>query len=65
VLDMAGNVSEWTGSIDKSGNPIVRGGNFGNPNPDLTRRVINQSALTQSDRIGFRTVGSHDFAGAP
>jgi formylglycine-generating enzyme required for sulfatase activity len=57
VLDMAGNVSEWTGSIDKSGNPIVRGGNFGNPNPDLTRRVINQSALTQSDRIGFRTVG--------
>jgi formylglycine-generating enzyme required for sulfatase activity len=57
VLDMAGNVSEWTGSIDKSGNPIVRGGNFGNPNPDLTRRVINQSALNQSDRIGFRTVG--------
>ena len=57
VLDMAGNVSEWTSSIDKSGNPVVRGGNFGNPNPDLTRRITNQSPLTQSDRIGFRTVG--------
>jgi Sulfatase-modifying factor enzyme 1/Domain of unknown function (DUF4388) len=58
VLDMAGNVSEWTASIDKSGNPIVRGGNFGNPNPDLTRRVTNEPALNQSDRIGFRTVGN-------
>jgi Sulfatase-modifying factor enzyme 1/Domain of unknown function (DUF4388) len=56
VLDMAGNVSEWTSSVDQSGNPIVRGGNFGNLSADVTRRVTNQRSLTLSDRIGFRTV---------
>jgi formylglycine-generating enzyme required for sulfatase activity len=56
VLDMAGNVSEWTGSVDQSGNPVIRGGNFGNFSADLTRRVTNQRTLTLSDRIGFRTV---------
>jgi len=56
VLDMAGNVSEWTSSVDQSGNPIVRGGNFGNFSADVTRRVTNQRSLTLSDRIGFRTV---------
>src|SRR5271165_2741995 len=57
VLDMAGNVSEWTSSIDPSGNPVVRGGNFGNSSAEVTRRVTNQRSLTLSDRIGFRTVG--------
>ncbi len=56
VLDMAGNVSEWTSSVDQSGNPVVRGGNFGNFSADITRRVTNQRSLTLSDRIGFRTV---------
>jgi Sulfatase-modifying factor enzyme 1/Domain of unknown function (DUF4388) len=55
VLDMAGNVAEWTSSVDQSGNPIVRGGNFGNFSADITRRVTNQRSLTLSDRIGFRT----------
>ncbi len=56
VLDMAGNVSEWTSSVDQSGNPVIRGGNFGNFSVDITRRVTNQRSLTLSDRIGFRTV---------
>jgi hypothetical protein len=56
VWDMAGNVSEWTSSVDQSGNPVIRGGNFGNFSADLTRRVTNQRSLTLSDRIGFRTV---------
>ncbi len=56
VLDMAGNVSEWTSSVDPSGYPIVRGGNFGNFSADITRRVTNQRSLTLSDRIGFRTL---------
>jgi hypothetical protein len=56
VLDMAGNVSEWTSSVDQSGNPIVRGGNFGNLSANVARRVTNQRSLTLSDRIGFRTV---------
>ena len=56
VRDTAGNVSEWTASVDPGTvQPIVRGGNFGNPNPDLSRRVA-QSPTTLSDRIGFRTV---------
>jgi hypothetical protein len=55
LVDMGGNVSEWTSSVDGSGNPVVRGGNFGNLSADVTRRVTNQNSLTVSDRIGFRT----------
>jgi hypothetical protein len=58
VYDMAGNVSEWTETVDaKSGQPVVRGGNFGNSSAEITRRVVNQPFTTQSDRIGFRTAG--------
>ena len=61
AYDMAGNVSEWTASIDpQSHQPVIRGGNFGNSSADITRRVINQAATTQSDRVGFRTVGKGD-----
>jgi Sulfatase-modifying factor enzyme 1/Domain of unknown function (DUF4388) len=59
VYDMAGNVSEWTETIDvKTAFPVVRGGNFGNSSAEITRRVVNQTFTTQSDRIGFRTVAS-------
>jgi Sulfatase-modifying factor enzyme 1/Domain of unknown function (DUF4388) len=57
VFDMAGNVSEWTGSWDEN-QAVVRGGNFGNPNAEISRRVIKEDPLTLSDRIGFRTAGS-------
>ena len=53
-LDMAGNVSEWT--IDDTGRPVVRGGNFRNEDPELTRRVLDVPILTVDERIGFRTV---------
>jgi formylglycine-generating enzyme required for sulfatase activity len=52
---MAGNVSEWTASFDADGNPVVKGGNFGNENADLTRRILHLSPLTRDARIGFRT----------
>jgi formylglycine-generating enzyme required for sulfatase activity len=54
VLDMAGNVSEWT--VDDAGRPVVRGGNFRNEDPELTRRVLHVPILTVDERIGFRTV---------
>jgi hypothetical protein len=47
---MAGNVSEWTASVDQSGNPVIRGGNFGNFSAEITRRVTNQRSLTLGDR---------------
>jgi formylglycine-generating enzyme required for sulfatase activity len=58
VLDMAGNVSEWTQSVDSGGNPVIRGGNFGNISAEVTRRITNQRSVTLSDRIGFRTVST-------
>jgi hypothetical protein len=53
VLDMAGNVSEWT--VDDAGRPVVRGGNFRNEDPELIRRVVDLPILTLDERIGFRT----------
>jgi formylglycine-generating enzyme required for sulfatase activity len=56
VLDMAGNVSEWTATwVD--GNPVVRGGNFLNREAETTRRIVNLSPQSIDARIGFRTVG--------
>jgi Sulfatase-modifying factor enzyme 1/Domain of unknown function (DUF4388) len=57
VFDMAGNVSEWTGTWAENGNPVVRGGNFLNTEAETTRRVVNLSPETIDARIGFRTVG--------
>jgi hypothetical protein len=57
VFDMAGNVSEWTGSWAENGNPVVRGGNFLNAEAEITRRIVNLSPETIDARIGFRTAG--------
>ena len=59
VMDMAGNVSEWTGSVVSRGllkYPVVCGGNFGSPGVDVTRRVTDLADLKTSERVGFRTV---------
>ena len=62
AYDMAGNVSEWTASFDADGTPVVKGGNFGNENADLTRRILHLSPLTRDARIGFRTAVDDNFA---
>ncbi|MFM8457687.1 MAG: formylglycine-generating enzyme family protein, partial [Chthoniobacterales bacterium] len=59
---MAGNVSEWTAtwapSEDGMGGdvPVVRGGNWGNPEHIVTRRRAILDPLQQQDTLGFRTV---------
>jgi formylglycine-generating enzyme required for sulfatase activity len=57
VFDMAGNVSEWTGTWAENRNPVVRGGNFLNTEAEITRRILNLAPGTIDARIGFRTVG--------
>ena len=59
VLDMAGNVSEWTDSITMQGKtrfPVICGGNFGSSGVEVTRRVTGLADIQTSERVGFRTV---------
>ncbi|MGA1123138.1 MAG: SUMF1/EgtB/PvdO family nonheme iron enzyme [Chthoniobacterales bacterium] len=62
VRGTAGNVSEWTAtwapSEDGMGGevPVVRGGNWGNPEHVITRRRAILDPLQQQDALGFRTV---------
>jgi formylglycine-generating enzyme required for sulfatase activity len=62
VRNMAGNVSEWTASMAPPENgmggevPVVRGGNWTNPDHHLTRRRMILDPLQQQDALGFRTV---------
>lgn len=62
IRGMAGNVSEWTSSWTTSEDgmagdvPVVRGGNWGNPEHHLTRRRAILDPLQQQDTLGFRTV---------
>ena len=59
VMDMAGNVSEWTASLTKQGSlryPVICGGNFGSPGVEVTRRATSVADSQTSERVGFRTV---------
>ena len=61
VRGMAGNVSEWTATMAPSEDgmggevPVVRGGNWGNPEHHVTRRRAILDPLQQQDALGFRT----------
>lgn len=61
MVGAGGNVSEWTGTYDGSPEtggdklPVIRGGNWKNPDPSVTRRVIRLMELQQDDALGFRT----------
>ena len=60
VMDMAGNVSEWTASVatrrQSVAYPWIRGGNFGSLEFDVLHRVDSVADLDYNDRVGFRTV---------
>jgi len=50
LLDLGGNVWEWTADVDNGGYPFLRGGSWGDPNQDL--------AFSSHDwvRPGFRSL---------
>ena len=60
VCDMAGNVSEWTGSVGSgllTSSPVIRGANFRSPADDhvqLTYRSTRFPAETEQYWLGFR-----------
>lgn len=70
VVGMAGNVSEWTDSLDDdprmagSKIPVIRGGNWRNPDYSLSRRVLLLTDLQSDDALGFRTVADPSPGGA-
>ena len=62
VYGMAGNVSEWTATLDADPMlpsqkvPVIRGGNWRTPDYKLTRRVLKLSEIQNDEALGFRTV---------
>lgn len=62
VMGMAGNVSEWTSTYDVDPMmpgqklPVIRGGNWRNPDYSVTRRVLLLTDLQSDNALGFRTV---------
>ena len=59
VMDMAGNVSEWTNDVTRKGNlnyPEICGGNFGSTDVEVTRRATGVADFDSNERVGFRTV---------
>ena len=63
VRGMAGNVSEWTATMDVDPKmssakvPVIRGGNWRTPKDyAVTRRVLKLTELQADEALGFRTV---------
>ncbi len=59
VMDMAGNVSEWTADVTPRGSlnyPAICGGNFHSSSVELTNRVTEVADISNDERVGFRTV---------
>ena len=57
IVGMAGNVSEWTSSLDfEKKCPVIRGGNFATDDHKVTRRIALLAPDGASEYVGFRTV---------
>ena len=59
VMDMAGNVSEWTATTARRGPlvyPVICGGNFGSSGVEVTRRSQDLPDIKGFERVGFRTI---------
>jgi formylglycine-generating enzyme required for sulfatase activity/DNA-binding NarL/FixJ family response regulator len=63
VMGMAGNVSEWTDSWEESPQfhikvPVIRGGNWQNPDYRVTRRLLLRLPEQNDMVLGFRIASS-------
>ncbi len=57
VMGMAGNVSEWTGSLVNTPDgkvPVIRGGNYRSPDNKVTQQKTSDHEAT-NEYLGFRT----------
>jgi len=60
MLGAAGNVSEWTATYAPSPGlggemvPVIRGGNWKNPDPSVVRRILKKMDIQQDETLGFR-----------
>ncbi|MBV9128018.1 MAG: SUMF1/EgtB/PvdO family nonheme iron enzyme, partial [Verrucomicrobia bacterium] len=64
VMDLAGNVAEWTADFSDKLHPIIRGGSYGSRGFETTKRTTGfLMTLQSSEQIGFRTVGDAPPAG--
>ena len=60
VMDLAGNVAEWTADFSDKLHPIIRGGSFGSRGFEATKRTTGfLLALQSSEQVGFRTVADN------
>ena len=60
VVDMAGNVCEWTATTPSRGTAVIRGGSWSEKEVLLMRRVINRPCEYRSDNLGFRCAADQD-----
>jgi len=70
MIGASGNVSEWTQTIVESPEaggkvPVIRGGNWKNADPSVTRRVLKLMDLQQDDALGFRTASDTPSTPSP
>ena len=57
IVGMAGNVSEWTSTLDPEKQcPVIRGGNFTTEDNKVARRIAVLAPDGVSEQVGFRTV---------
>lgn len=57
VMDLAGNVAEWTADFTDKLHPVIRGGSYASRGFETTKRTTGfLITLQSSEQVGFRTV---------
>ena len=61
VVGMAGNVSEWTATTNADGTAVIRGGSWGEPEVQVTRRLVDHPREYRGNNVGFRCAADKDM----